>query len=39
MTEKEFYDKYHKKYADNKNSKRKKQIKPDDQLDLGLSLA
>jgi hypothetical protein len=39
MTEKEFYDKYHKKYADNQNSKRKKQIKPDDQLDLGLSLA
>ena len=38
MTEKEFYDKYHKKYKDNRNGKSKKQINPDDQLDLGLSL-
>jgi hypothetical protein len=39
MTEKEFFDKYYKKYICNHSSKSKKQINPDDQLDLGLSLA
>ena len=41
MTEREFYNKYCKKYVynANANARRKKQINPDDELDLGLSLA
>ena len=41
MTEREFHDKYSKEYQRKRSlrRKKKKQINPDDQLDLGLSLA